>query len=173
MSKIQLKKELQKLTKEQLIEQIIELYDTHKPVKEYYKAFLNPVRILEQFENYKAMIVNKFNPDKISRNMRTYFPVGKKAVADFSALKPPPGLLADLMVTLVENACQLSGDWGDMPEQHYNNTVNSFERALKFLRKEGLLDDFRPRCLKCLKKAIKCGGGFSDGMYAVYDDYYQ
>jgi len=37
MSKLQLKKELQKLTKEQLIEQITELYDSYKPVKEYYQ----------------------------------------------------------------------------------------------------------------------------------------
>ena len=37
MSKNQLKKELQSLAKEQLMEQIMELYDSYNPVKEYYQ----------------------------------------------------------------------------------------------------------------------------------------
>jgi hypothetical protein len=52
MSKSKLKKELQKLNKEQLIEQITELYETYKPVKEYYNTFLNPDNIQELFQKY-------------------------------------------------------------------------------------------------------------------------
>ena len=40
MSKAALKKELQRLTQEQLVEQILDLYDKNKSVKEFY---LNPV----------------------------------------------------------------------------------------------------------------------------------
>lgn len=35
MSKLALKKELQRLTKEQLVEQILDLYDKNKAVKEF------------------------------------------------------------------------------------------------------------------------------------------
>jgi len=42
MSKVALKKHLQTLTNEQLIETVLEMYDTVKPVKEYFKFFLNP-----------------------------------------------------------------------------------------------------------------------------------
>jgi hypothetical protein len=42
MSKAALKKGLQSLTKEQLTEQILALYDTFKLVKEYYEHYLNP-----------------------------------------------------------------------------------------------------------------------------------
>jgi len=173
MSKLQLKKELQKLTKEQLIEQITELYDTYKPVKEYYKTFLNSDNIQDLFTKYKAIIVHEFYPENKSRNPKLRFSVAKKAIADFSTLKPPPILLADLMVTLVENACQLTHDYGDMSEQFYNSAVNNFERALKYLLKEGLLDDFRSQCKDCLKYAEFCGYGFSDEMNSVFDDYYQ
>ena len=173
MSKIQLQKELQKNTKEQLIEQITELYDSFKPVKEYYENFLNPENVRKLFDKYKLIIVKKFNPNNISRNLRTCFPVAKKAISDFSALKPPPKLVADLMVTLAENACNLSDSWGDMPEHHYTNTENWFEKTLKYLKKEGLLADFKPRCKKCLKNAMECGGGFSDSIDCVYHDYYQ
>ena len=173
MSKLQLKKELQRLTKEQLIEQITELYDIYKPVKEYYKTRLNPDGIQELYEKYKAVIIDKFHPGKMMRNLRTCFPVARKAIADFSALKPPPRLLADLMVTLAEKACSSSDDYGDMPEQFYTNASNSFERALKYLKKEGLLDDFKPQCKKCLKNAKECGGGFYDGIKDVFDEYFQ
>jgi hypothetical protein len=119
MSRLQLKKELQKLTKEQLVEQIAELYDAYKPVKEYYQTFLNPDNIQELFEKYKAIIINEFYPNTKSWNPKTRFSVAKKAIADFGALKPPPGLFADLLVTLAENACQFTYDYGDMSEQFY------------------------------------------------------
>ncbi len=43
MSKPALKKELLKLTKEQLVEQILDLYDKNKAVKEFYDFYLNPL----------------------------------------------------------------------------------------------------------------------------------
>ena len=82
MTKSQLKKELQTLTKEQLIEQLLGLFDAYKPVKEYLKTFLNPGNIDELFEQYKGIIINKFDPGKISRNIRTCYPVAKKEIVD-------------------------------------------------------------------------------------------
>ena len=137
MSKSKLKKELQTLTKEQLIEQIISLYDTFKPVKEYYQTYLNPDNIDEMFEKYKAIIVQEFYPNTKSWNPKMRFSVAKKVIADFSALKPPPKLLADIMVTLCENTCKFTNEYGDMTEQFYNSTVNNFERTLKYLQKKG------------------------------------
>ena len=172
MSKSHLKKELQKLSKEQLIEQIVVLYDTYKPVKEYYQTFLNPENIQELYEKYKSVIVNEFYPKTKSGNPKFRFSVAKKAIADFSALKPPLQLLADLMVTLAENACKFTYDYGDMSEQFYNSALNNFERALKFLQKEGLLDDFKLRCEDCVKYAEPCGYGFHDEMDDVFCMYY-
>jgi len=173
MAKLQLKKELQTLSKEQLIEQICELYSIYKPVKEYYQTFLNPDNIQELFEKYKGIIVNEFYPNTKSGNPKLRFSEAKKAIADFGALKPPPKLLAELMVTLVENASRFTYDYGDMTEQYYNSTVNNFERALKYLQKEGLLDDFKLRCEDCLKHAEPCGYCFPDEMNEVFDEYYQ
>jgi hypothetical protein len=173
MSKLQLKKELQKLTKEQLIEQIIELYDTYKPVNEYYKTYLNPDNIQDLFEKYKVIIVNEFYPNTKSCNPKTRFSVAKKAIADFKALKPPSTLLADLMVTFVENACRFTYDYGDISEQFYNSTVSNFVRTMKYLEKESLLNKFRSRCEKCLEYADPCGYGFPDEMNDVFDEYYQ
>lgn len=42
MSKASLKKELQNLTKEQIIEVVLDAYDARKETKEYFEFFLNP-----------------------------------------------------------------------------------------------------------------------------------
>jgi hypothetical protein len=61
--------------------------------------------------------------------------VAKKAIADFRALHPSPELLADVMVTLPEMACQFTHEYGDMIESFYTSAANNFEAALKFLKK--------------------------------------
>lgn len=167
MSKPALKKHLQTLTKEQVIEQVLELYDTCKPVKEFYEYYLNPNE-KEQFEKYKAIIVNEFYPKGKYTEPKTRFSVAKKAIADFSSLKPSPRLVGDLMLTFSEMACKFTYDYGDMSEQYYNSTVINFERALKFMQNNGLLNDFKLRCNDCLKYAKPCGYGFPDEMGDVF-----
>jgi hypothetical protein len=172
MSKTQLKKELQKLSKEQLIEQIAELYSLYKPVKEYFQSFLNPEGIQELFEKYKTVIINEFYPTAKTRGPKLRFSVAKKAISDFSVLKPSPKMLAELMVTLAENACKFTYNYGDMSEQYYSSAYNNFERALKYLQKEDLLDDFKLRCEDCVKYSEDCGYGFQDDMNYLFDVYY-
>jgi hypothetical protein len=61
MSKSSLKKHLQSLSKEQIIEQVLDFYDNSKAAKEYLEYSLNPNE-KEMFEKYKAVIVNEFYP---------------------------------------------------------------------------------------------------------------
>lgn len=80
MPKPNLKKDLQKLTKDQLIEQITDLYKKYKPVKEYYNFYLNPDE-QDLFEKYREIISNEFYPKKGGPKMR--FSIAKKAISDF------------------------------------------------------------------------------------------
>ena len=171
MSKTELKKHLQTLTKEQVIEQVLELYGNCKPAKEYFEYFLKPDE-QGQFEKYKASIINEFYPNGNRFNPALRFSVAKKAIADFRALKPSPELLADLLVTLPETACQFTNEYGDMSEQYYNSTVTNFEVALKFLQQNNLLADFKLRCKDCVKYAEPCGYGFPDELDQLFDEYY-
>jgi hypothetical protein len=171
MSKAALKKELQLLTKAQLTEQILELYNTYKSVKEYYEHYLNPQGEKELMEKYKAIIVKEFFP-KSNRIGRTRFSVAKKAITDFRALHPSPELLADVMVTLPEMACQFTYDYGDMGESFYTSVANNFEAALKFLKKEDLLNKFKSRCENCVTNSKWCGYGFKDEMKDLFGEYY-
>ena len=171
MSKSALKKHLQSLTKEQMIETVLEMYDNMKPVKEYLEFFLNPNE-KEMFEKYRAVIVNEFYPKGKYFDPKTRFSVAKKAIADFRALKPSPELLADLMLTLPEMACQFTYDYGDMSEQFYNSAYNNFKAALEYMHKNNLLEAFKLRCKNCLKWASVCGYGFADDISDIYYQYY-
>jgi len=174
MSKSTLKKELQKLTKEQLIEQILDLYDNNKSVKEFYEFYLNPTSEKELFEKYKNIIVNEFYPIKGQYyNAKTRFSVCKKAISDFKALSPAPELIADLMLCLAENACEFTYEFGDMWEGYYTSAENNFDAALKFMSKHKLLDKFKLRAEKCIEWASPCGYGFADEIENIYDNYYQ
>ncbi len=85
MSKTTLKKHLQSLTKEQVIEQVLGLYDTSKPAKEYFEYLLNPNE-KEKFKKYRSVIINEFYPEADRFDPSLRFSVAKKAIADFRSL---------------------------------------------------------------------------------------
>ncbi|MDP3912193.1 MAG: DUF6155 family protein [Bacteroidota bacterium] len=172
MSKTALKKHLLSLTKEQVIEQVLGLYDTCKPAKEYFEYFLNPDE-QGKFGKYKDVIVNEFFTNTLIGIGKLRFSEAKKAIADFRSLNPSPELLGDLMVTLPEMACKFTNEYGDMSEQFYTSTANNYELALKFLKKRGLLEHFKLRCQDCVKYAEPCGYGFADEIRFLYKDYYE
>ena len=171
MSKTALKKYLQSIPNEQLIETVLEMYDNIKPVKEYLEYFLNPNEKVI-LEKYRAVIVNEFYPKGKNTEPRTRFLVAKKAISDFRALKPSPELLGDLMVTLAEMACKFTYDYGDMLEQYYDSAYTNFKNALIYLQKNNLLNHFKQRCEDCVKYSSPCGYGFADEISGLFSEYY-
>jgi hypothetical protein len=172
MSKSALKKELQKLTKEQLVEQILDLYDKNKAVKEFYDFYLNPTNEKELVEKYKKIIRKEFNVERFECSVGR-FSVAKRAISDFRNLQPSPEALADVMLYLPERACEQTYRYGDFSAQFYNSAYNNFEAALNFIAKNGLLDQFKLRAKQCVKWASPCGYGFADEIESVFDEYYE
>lgn len=171
MSKQKLKKELQRLTKEQLIEQILDLYDKNKALKEFYDFYLNPRNEKELVEKYKKMIRKEFNVERPERSSEK-FSVAKKAISEFKDLQPSPEALADVMLYLPESACELTYCCGDYSEQFYDSTYNNYKAALAFMAKHNLLDEFKLRAEQCVKWASVCGYGFADDIADAFYEYY-
>lgn len=171
MSKSALKKELQKLTKEQLVELILDLYNKNKTIKEQFDFFLNPVNEKELIKKYKKLIRKEFNVENPMRG-NAKFSVAKRAIADFKSLQPSPEALADVMLYLPESACELTYCYGDMDEAFYNGAYNNFTAALKFIAQHDLLNLFQLRVEQCVKWASSCGYGFADEVADVYYKYY-
>ncbi|MDR0791841.1 MAG: DUF6155 family protein [Chitinophagaceae bacterium] len=172
MSKAALKKELQKLTKEQLVEQVLDLYDKNKSVKEFYEFYLNPSREKELAKKYKKIIHKEFNVENPER-AGLKFSIAKRAVSDFKDLQTSPETLADVMLYLPERACEFTYEYGDMTMQFYDSAYNNFKAAMEFIAKNNLLDDFQLRAEQCVKWASPCGYGFAGDIANVYYEHYQ
>jgi hypothetical protein len=172
MSKSALKKDMQKLTKEQLIEQILDLYSKNKAVKTFYEFYLNQTNEKELLGKCKKVIGKEFGKENpIRANLR--FSVAKKAIAELKELKVSPQIIADAMLYLAECACEFTYQYGDMDEPFYNAAYNNFSTALKFISKHGLLSDFRIRAEECVRWADPCGYGFADEIGDVFLEYYE
>ena len=83
MSKAQLKKHLLKLTKEQVVDVVLELYDARKEAKEYLEFYMNP-NDDGKLEEYKKIIYNEFYPSRGEPKCR--FSVCRKAISDFKVM---------------------------------------------------------------------------------------
>lgn len=55
---------------------------------------------------------------------------------------------------------------------YFLKEIGKYERALKYLQKNDLLNDFELRCKQCRIYAEPCGYGFPDEMDDVYSTYY-
>ena len=168
MSKAQLKKYLLKLTKEQVVDVVIELYDARKEAKEYLDFYMNPNEN-NKLEEYKKIIYSEFYPSRGESKCR--FSVCRKAVSDFKKLRPSPSCIADLMLFYIETGVNFTAEYGDMWEQYYIALENNFDKAMEFISKNGCLDEFRPRVEKMLKISEGCGWGFPDALYDIYYQY--
>lgn len=168
MSKVALKKYLNTLQKGEIVEMVLDLYDARKEAKEYLEYFLNPDEE-EKLKEYKAIILNEFFPKRGDGKCR--FSVCRKAIADYRKLHPSPDNLADLMLYLVENACEAADSWGDLWESFYDSTESNFEATMKFITKNGLLPKFQKRIEVALKNTKSSGYGFCDAMPDIYEEY--
>jgi hypothetical protein len=155
-----------------LVEQILDLYDKNKAIKEFYDFYLNPKNERELIKKYKKLIRKEFNVENPMYGGEK-FSVAKRAISDFRDLQPSPEALADVMLYLPESACELTYCYGDYSEQFYNSAYNNYKAALEFIHKQKLLDDFKLRAKQCVKWASPCGYGFADEIASVYYDYYQ
>lgn len=170
MSKQQLKKLLNSMDKADIMSLILEMYDAKKEIQNYLDFYINPNE-KEQFLKYKAIIEKEYSLTVAEPKCRLV--IAKKAVSDFATLKPSVLLQAELMMFLVECGCQLTRKYGDMWEGFYDGMYNNFVRALKFMKKHGLLMEFRINAEKCVRLASPCGYGFADDMANAFHDFYE
>ena len=120
MSKAKLKKELDTFTSEQLVEVILNAYDSSKEAKAYFEFFLNPDP--EKLYNSKVDIIAK----ELNRTKRGYCRARisyiRAAIRDFEAY----GMGAEMVSRLMYDAlCMLTGVYANTryPDTLINGTI--------------------------------------------------
>jgi hypothetical protein len=159
MSKRDLKKYLAELNKEQLEEQIIELYEKFIPVKTFYDFVFNPKED-KLLQESKTKISHEYFPIKKPNakwrpKAKMRRSVAQKMIKHFILLGVDPFIIADLMLYNIEIAQTFSSGNFIKQELFYKSMFNSFEQAVNFIISNGILFDFKPRILEIQQQTVK------------------
>lgn len=162
-----LKKYLKQFSKEQLMEQIMELHKKYKEVKTYYEYTLNPNGDI-QTDKVKKTIYKFFNPpfgqDPKLREAR-------KEVSGFKKLSPPDEALADVMLYYVECGVEFTNNYGDINEPFYNSVAGMFRDVCKHIKTNQMQAQFKQRCKKIMDDTENIGWGFHDELSDYYYEF--
>lgn len=157
MSKRELKKYVAQLTKAQLEEQVLELYDKFSPVKVYYNFVFNP-KEETLLQEAKLKITHEYFPVKTpgrksKPRVKMRRSVAQKYIKHFILLGVDPFLIADLMLYAIEIAQTYAGENPLKSETFYKSMFNSFEQASTFCVSNGIFADFKARIIKITEEA--------------------
>jgi len=149
MSKRDLKKYLNELNKEQLAEQILELYEKFSPVKVYYNFVFNPkeetllqeCKLKISHEYFPLQTKGKRKKPKMRRS------VAQKYIKHFIVLGVDPFVIADVMLYNIEIAQTFASENIIRQELFYKSMFNSFEQALNFTISNGIITEFKNRLI--------------------------
>ena len=144
MSKRDLKKYLGELDKEQLQEQLIELYEKFTAVKEYYDFVFNP-KEEKRLQEAKLKISNEYFPIGKTRKAKMRRSTAQKIIKHFITLGVDPFVTADVMLYTIEIAQTFSAENSIKQEAFYKSMHNSFDQAVQFLIENGILSEFKSR----------------------------
>lgn len=149
MSKRDLKKYLAALTKEQLEEQLVELYEKFSPVKVYYDFVFNPKED-KLLQEAKVKISHEYFPVKKPNarwrpKAKMRRSVAQKIIKHFISLGVDSFIIADLMLYNIEIAQTYSSNNFIKQELFYKSIFNSFEQAVNFLISSGIFHEFKAR----------------------------
>ncbi|WP_264564223.1 DUF6155 family protein [Flavobacterium sp. N3904] len=156
MSKRDLKKYLNELNKEQLEEQILELYDKFSTVKVYYNFVFNPKEetLLQEcklkifHEYFPLQTRGKRKKPKMRRS------VAHKYIKHFILLGVDPFVIADVMLYNIEIAQTFAAENPIKQELFYKSMFNSFEQAVKFIISNAILTEFKSRIIAIHKQVL-------------------
>lgn len=163
-----LKKELKKLEKDQLVELITDLYKKNKSVKEFFDFYVNPDE-KELFEKYRTKVFQAFYP---KRGYECKLKDGKQAISDFKKLGPSSELVADLMLFYVETGVKFTNDYGDIDEGFYSSIETTYFAALTLMKKDDLLHKFAKRAGLVVSDTTNIGWGFHAYLDDVHSNFY-
>lgn len=143
MSKRDLKKYISGLNKSQLQEQITDLYDRFKNVKEYYDFVFNPQEN-KLVEECKFKITKEYFPVN-GRKPKARRSIAQKYIKHFITIGLENSLIADIMLYNIEIAQSFSKEKYIKSESFYISIQKSFEHAVDFIDKNNLLKEFSTR----------------------------
>lgn len=169
MSATTLKRELAAKSKAQLIDEIAILFKKFDIVNDYYTVSLiaDDVSVLTR---YKQKVNHEFVPSIEFENPPLRLAKARKAITEFRKITTNRIDIADIMLSYLESGNECTSLYGGLYESFYSSMESMFGSALKFIYKEGLVEENQARIEKIIENADG-GWCFRDSLIAIYSDY--
>lgn len=154
MSKRELKLYLKELNKDQLEEQLLDLYNRFREVKEYYDFAFNPKENV-LIEQCRFQIGKEYFPVN-GRKAKTRRSVAQKWIKKMKLLGADPLLIGDVMLFNIEIAQAWASERKTIiQESFFRSMLKSFEEALIYFSENGLMADFAIRIEKIIEESFR------------------
>jgi len=151
MSKRDLKLYVHDLSKEQLQEQITDLYTRFKDVKEYYDFAFNP-KENKLIEESKFKISKEYFPH-IKRKAKCRRSVAQGYIRHFKRLGVEPSLITDIMLFNIEVAQTYSSEKENIQDSFCKSMLKSFEESINYISENSLLKEYSARIEKIVDES--------------------
>ena len=148
------------LSQEELIDEVMRMYDDFAPVREYLAMRVSPDDSAVR-EKYKRIIEKEFS--SWTRGPR--LSVARRAVQDYQKVAASAEGIADVMMYYVEQAAVFANDLGG-DEALYSSASRMYQNAVDQIAKHQLQDRFRDRSRRLARQSH--GYGFSDHVMELH-----
>ena len=139
MSKRDLQKYLKELTKKQLQDQLLDLYDRFKDVKVFYDFAFNPKED-KLLDDFKTRVGKEYFPMG-NRKPKMRRSVAQKLIKHFITIELDPTLLLDAMLFNIETAQAFTFERQINQEAFYKSILVSFQQAVNHAQYHGIFSD--------------------------------
>jgi len=146
LSKRELKAYLNDLSKNQLKEQVLDLYTRFKPVKTYYNFVFNP-KEEKLLDDAKFKINREYFPQN-NRKPKTRRSIAQKIIKHYIQLGVDAYVIADVMLFNIEVAQKYAKKKTIKQTSFYTSMLKSFRELVNFIAEKGISTDFTDRIQK-------------------------
>lgn len=164
--KREVRKLLETLSKEQLIEELMRMHDDFAQVREYLSMRVSPDDTAVR-EKYKRIIAKEFS---FSWTRTPRVSIAKKAVQDYRKVASSAEGVVDVMMYYVEQVEAFAADVGG-DEGLYSSAGSMYIDAVKHIAKHELQDQFRERSRRLARS--RHGYGFSDLLMDLHTAWFE
>ena len=170
VNRTELKRFLNQLPRDQLVNQVIDMWASFPQVQHYYEAKVRPANDDAVRDKYRAVVEREFFPARGYGRAR--LSIARKAVADYRKVAGSPEGVADLMLFYVETGVRFTNAYGDIDESFYSSMAGMYESALEWVAKHDLKTQFEARCLRLVDDTRGIGWGFPEDVEITFERYF-
>lgn len=155
MSRAKFEKLANEMSKEDLVEMLMALYDSKKEAKDYFEYFLNPDE--EKAEKKCKTVFQKEYTKTGVRPPKGRISKCKKALQDFEALRPSLEHRIDVRLYMAELASKYGARNWRIWEKNYKTIEKIFADTLLLISDHHLVNQYRTRIDTIQQTALQAG----------------